>query len=137
IGSRRSRVCSTSTVSCPAFFLAILRKRVSFFFSSRRRHTSSLRDWSSDVCSSDLPRKRLPATPTPDRLAIFASSSRRGLPSSVGSEERRVGKECRDGWAPFRLKEKRYTNESGDHMSIVASRRRLQCRISAVVGADA
>src|SRR5204862_4230619 len=24
------------------------------FFSSRRRHTSSLRDWSSDVCSSDL-----------------------------------------------------------------------------------
>src|SRR6266496_1531005 len=28
-----------------------------FFFSSRRRHTRSLRDWSSDVCSSDL---RLP-----------------------------------------------------------------------------
>src|SRR5206468_3570619 len=26
-----------------------------FFFSSRRRHTSSDRDWSSDVCSSDLP----------------------------------------------------------------------------------
>src|SRR5438874_5526597 len=26
-----------------------------FFFSSRRRHTRSLRDWSSDVCSSDLP----------------------------------------------------------------------------------
>src|SRR5438034_4646454 len=25
-----------------------------FFFSSRRRHTSSLCDWSSDVCSSDL-----------------------------------------------------------------------------------
>src|SRR5204862_816785 len=25
-----------------------------FFFSSRGRHTSSLRDWSSDVCSSDL-----------------------------------------------------------------------------------
>src|SRR5206468_5985436 len=25
-----------------------------FFFSSRRRHTSSDRDWSSDVCSSDL-----------------------------------------------------------------------------------
>src|SRR5204862_3743854 len=24
------------------------------FFSSRRRHTRSLRDWSSDVCSSDL-----------------------------------------------------------------------------------
>src|SRR5438132_109280 len=27
-----------------------------FFFSSRRRHTRSLCDWSSDVCSSDLPR---------------------------------------------------------------------------------
>src|SRR6266536_1787287 len=27
-----------------------------FFFSSRRRHTRSTRDWSSDVCSSDLQR---------------------------------------------------------------------------------
>src|SRR5579871_1142194 len=34
-------VSSTSAQSC-------------FFFSSRRRHTRSLRDWSSDVCSSDL-----------------------------------------------------------------------------------
>ena len=25
-----------------------------FFFSSRRRHTRLRRDWSSDVCSSDL-----------------------------------------------------------------------------------
>src|SRR5947207_9697079 len=29
--------------------------RFFFFFSSRRRHTRSLCDWSSDVCSSDLP----------------------------------------------------------------------------------
>src|SRR5699024_12065804 len=29
-----------------------------FFFSSRRRHTRSKRDWSSDVCSSDLTTKR-------------------------------------------------------------------------------
>ena len=28
--------------------------RFTFFFSSRRRHTRSDRDWSSDVCSSDL-----------------------------------------------------------------------------------
>src|SRR5207249_11053288 len=28
-----------------------------FFFSSRRRHTRSKRDWSSDVCSSDLQTK--------------------------------------------------------------------------------
>src|SRR6267378_4488557 len=31
-----------------------MRGRSVFFFSSRRRHTRSLRDWSSDVCSSDL-----------------------------------------------------------------------------------
>src|SRR5438132_3414310 len=30
-----------------------------FFFSSRRRHTRSLCDWSSDVCSSDLDREAL------------------------------------------------------------------------------
>src|SRR5207249_10924975 len=29
---------------------------LNFFFSSRRRHTRSKRDWSSDVCSSDLAR---------------------------------------------------------------------------------
>src|SRR2546428_4773965 len=29
-----------------------------FFFSSRRRHTRSDRDWSSDVCSSDLTERR-------------------------------------------------------------------------------
>src|SRR5699024_12049438 len=36
-----------------------------FFFSSRRRHTRSKRDWSSDVCSSDLPahRSRSPGGP--------------------------------------------------------------------------
>src|SRR5215469_17379053 len=31
-----------------------MRELFFFFFSSRRRHTRSLRDWSSDVCSSDL-----------------------------------------------------------------------------------
>src|SRR5690606_21875277 len=31
-----------------------IRERVRFFFSSRRRHTRFSRDWSSDVCSSDL-----------------------------------------------------------------------------------
>src|SRR5215213_11230670 len=30
---------------------------VCFFFSSRRRHTRLVSDWSSDVCSSDLERK--------------------------------------------------------------------------------
>src|SRR5256884_5647195 len=31
-----------------------MRRSASFFFSSRRRHTRCSRDWSSDVCSSDL-----------------------------------------------------------------------------------
>src|SRR5438034_7615268 len=34
-----------------------------FFFSSRRRHTRSLCDWSSDVCSSDLGAKSDPSKP--------------------------------------------------------------------------
>src|SRR5262245_62683203 len=33
-----------------------------FFFSSRRRHTRCLSDWSSDVCSSDLPERARGAT---------------------------------------------------------------------------
>src|SRR5271170_4465633 len=39
------------------FFLFLIRSVTMiflFFFSSRRRHTRSTRDWSSDVCSSDL-----------------------------------------------------------------------------------
>src|SRR5204863_3161674 len=36
---------------------------VSFFFTNRRRHTRSLRDWSSDVCSSDLPESGLSRNP--------------------------------------------------------------------------
>src|SRR5690349_23996309 len=36
------------------FFFLFLFIFFFFFFSSRRRHTRSLRDWSSDVCSSDL-----------------------------------------------------------------------------------
>src|ERR1035437_6740142 len=37
-----------------------LVQALSFFFSSRRRHTRYWRDWSSDVCSSDL--VRVPGT---------------------------------------------------------------------------
>src|SRR3989449_5442483 len=41
----------------PFFFICITvayRVFFFFFFSSRRRHTRCSRDWSSDVCSSDL-----------------------------------------------------------------------------------
>src|SRR5690606_40235946 len=90
---------------------------VVFFFSSRRRHTRFSRDWSSDVCSSDLNTILLlvlasweltPMTPTPAaRLCLpwsvyptfFASTG--GKPTnSSRSEERRVGKECRSRRSP-------------------------------------
>src|SRR5699024_11854360 len=38
--------------------MAFLLGQFCFFFSSRRRHTNSKRDWSSDVCSSDLSPRR-------------------------------------------------------------------------------
>src|ERR1035437_1742859 len=43
---------------------------VLFFFSSRRRHTRYWRDWSSDVCSSDLALGSL-VSPTIPHLGIF------------------------------------------------------------------
>src|SRR5436853_4098363 len=39
----------------------ILPYAIEFFFSSRRRHTRCLSDWSSDVCSSDLMGSRVGA----------------------------------------------------------------------------
>src|SRR5690349_13623020 len=42
----------TVTISLEMYVLCLWS--LLFFFSSRRRHTRSLRDWSSDVCSSDL-----------------------------------------------------------------------------------
>src|SRR5438132_7425734 len=36
------------------YLFELVSSREIFFFSSRRRHTRSLCDWSSDVCSSDL-----------------------------------------------------------------------------------
>src|SRR5207245_8718328 len=100
------------------------------FFASRRRHTRCYRDWSSDVCSSDLLGQLLPAI-VREQLAegndtAFCSrcGDQVGLPSAdapirltrtqsaelaaerhtVGqrsrSEERRVGKECRSRSAP-------------------------------------
>src|SRR6266581_821721 len=43
-----------------------------FFFSSRRRHTRWTGDWSSDVCSSDLPECRERYKPDPDAVALLA-----------------------------------------------------------------
>src|SRR5207302_2515953 len=78
-----------------------------FFFSSRRRHTRFSRDWSSDVCSSDLPRwsrSRRTAARRRSKRAVRSTTlnlspplarSRRRPGRAARSEERRVGKECR------------------------------------------
>src|SRR6266849_7955482 len=73
-----------------------------FFFSSRRRHPSSTRDWSSDVCSSDL--RVSGRTP----LAMAAEAARSALEDAGlrRSEERRVGKECRSRGSPYHEKKK-------------------------------
>src|SRR5207249_9665334 len=96
-----------------------------FFFSSRRRHTRSKRDWSSDVCSSDLvarfsdarqKNQRLPRLSSPSRrrstfhcraLRVFAGcngarrSPRTAPTPPARSEERRVGKEWRSRWSTY------------------------------------
>src|SRR6266542_2918546 len=45
---------SPSDVASESFYRTCCFPYGCFFFSSRRRHTSCYRDWSSDVCSSDL-----------------------------------------------------------------------------------
>src|SRR5437762_11655724 len=42
------------TVRTSQLTIQTYKSRSTFFFSSRRRHTSYIGDWSSDVCSSDL-----------------------------------------------------------------------------------
>src|SRR5690554_4270680 len=70
------------------------------FFSSRRRHTRCGRDWSSDVCSSDLDgpafSHQFIRTYWNSHFYVF------NIPLLPGtrSEERRVGKECRSRWSP-------------------------------------
>src|SRR5437870_273353 len=90
-----------------------------FFFSSRRRHTRWPRDWSSDVCSSDLARLAREFHTVAKDIPYFHASYRQEFPCKPGnytianiqgngqyvgtvlsvrstrSEERRVGKECR------------------------------------------
>src|SRR5207247_4791456 len=77
-----------------------------FFFSSRRRHTRSTRDWSSDVCSSDLTHcpGLSPSTATARLWPHTASSpptKAARIRQRVRSEERRVGKECRCRWSAY------------------------------------
>src|SRR5262245_63005673 len=68
-----------------AFHVPLFRVLFSgFFFSSRRRHTRCLSDWSSDVCSSDLQG----APGLEENLAALAQSSRSAWPKiNVPAEE--------------------------------------------------
>src|SRR2546422_9146104 len=50
-----------------------------FFFSSRRRHTRCSRDWSSDVCSSDLDRYQANGLPGANGIADVLDEARWGL----------------------------------------------------------
>src|SRR3712207_6900858 len=94
-----------------------------FFFSSRRRHTRYWRDWSSDVCSSDLElgeiESALRSHPAiggavasvlgeggDARLVAYLVARAPDAPPvdtelRARSEERRVGKECRSRWSPY------------------------------------
>src|SRR5262245_65127137 len=84
-----------------------------FFFSSRRRHTRCLSDWSSDVCSSDLTAVRkgsgcsVPAALACSLPWAARSGQARWVAATTRSEERRVGKECRYRWTPDHSKKKK------------------------------
>src|SRR5438093_13438112 len=77
-----------------------------FFFSSRRRHTRLVSDWSSDVCSSDLR-----GLYRRDDRQAGAKYARHVGEILERSEERRVGKECRFWWVPDHEKKKSYLDE--------------------------
>src|SRR5215469_2252062 len=61
-----------------------------FFFSSRRPHTRSLRDWSSDVCSSDLQQWSCPAMRFAPALPDCSSRAKRLLLSLLTDLLRRL-----------------------------------------------
>src|SRR5690606_16043271 len=91
--------CFVLIVVCFSLFYAVF-----FFFSSRRRHTRFSRDWSSDVCSSDLGRRRTLAGGLSRAAAIFrggepAALSQGGLRAAPGGRQSRTGRTQRDGVA--------------------------------------
>src|SRR5260221_10968771 len=67
-----------------------------FFFSSRRRHTRSLCDWSSDVCSSDLSRRDGAEgadrrDDLPRRLDCSVAGRAQSRPSTTGWTDQHIG----------------------------------------------
>src|SRR5689334_25436882 len=95
-----------------------------FFFSSRRRHTRWNCDWSSDVCSSDLPERPERLSAIEDQLiasGIMQHLQRYEAPLATDrSEERRVGKECRSWRSTSHLKKySRFMTYRRDHTYIM------------------
>src|SRR5437870_9778908 len=81
----------------------------SLFFASGRRHTRWPRDWSSDVCSSDLASVRHgeDAGGNDGQQAKAATrAAGQKCRDAARSEERRVGKECRRRWGAEHEKKK-------------------------------
>src|SRR5438034_2211815 len=72
----------------------------SFFFSSRRRHTRSLCDWSSDVCSSDLTGRASPRVPA--ALHSTHVAHQRDLGHRRGGLDRRRGRRLPAGHSHHR-----------------------------------
>src|SRR2546422_1497047 len=87
-----------------AVVMHVVEAGVVFFFSSRRRHTRCSRDWSSDVCSSDLSEPRMQVSGALTAAEENRHPEKRRRPKRQAgerSEERRVGKECRSRWSPY------------------------------------
>src|SRR5256885_6963129 len=75
-----------------------------FFFSSRRRHTRLQGDWSSDVCSSDLPRRVHPAAARAARGEWRGRDRRRaGGPRSARERARRSEEHTSELQSPCNL----------------------------------
>src|ERR1043165_9139335 len=75
-----------------------------FFFKQKTAYEIRPRDWSSDVCSSDLLISSASTTskrtcPLVACRSCTPGRSARLVTGPVRSEERRVGKECRSRWS--------------------------------------
>src|SRR5262249_57819550 len=89
-----------------------------FFFSSRRRHTRLVSDWSSDVCSSDLCRRLIRSGMLPGRggqptqvLVHMTLGQLRGIPGATAGTPRASAAE--DAWAAARRSEERRVGKRG------------------------
>src|SRR5699024_11229198 len=78
-------------LTCTQTFASLAHYDFIFFFSSRRRHTRSKRDWSSDVCSSDLPRPALAHRRESSLHPDCRSAARSLYQSEIGRESCRGG----------------------------------------------